>query len=790
MEDTKHIFISYSRRDGEQHAVLLETKLQEAGFKTWRDVRGIDPDKDFTAEIETAIEDASHVLVCVTPDSKRSDSYVRREIQYALVLGKPVLPLRFVEILPHVPIITFEWLEFFRDWDVAFVRLCAIVRGKAHDFISQKSGNDPFRPYLESLYKRIVRFLDQAVIKLIDLTPEDTPDAVNAPPRRKDMLDLFFEAQGIGEEKSAAPKPFHTFTEAFEHYGGRVLLLGEPGAGKTITLFAFARDAVARRLNDVNAPLPLLGLISSWDAENQTLLAEWLTEGNPELDAQVVTIQIGYGKALLLLDGLDELGSERPIDPEKPDGKKFDPRRRFMEQIPTKNQVLVTCRIQDYQEIGDRVGLSGAATLRPLNAEQMRVYLVEQPELWEAVQKDDGLREMLQTPLLLSFFAFAYKGMNDDDRQQLSDLSKSPGTLRNKIFEHYVHERFQHEERKLDQRLVYGHLAVHHVLGQVAMENIRTWGRENQLSRAEIQDRLGAEPTEFIQQCQQLHLLVNLDRHNLRFMHLRLRDYFAVQPLIDSLSDVDKYARRRSIKALGQIRDARAVAPLVTSLNDIDTQVRYTTIEVLGRIGDVRAVEPLLSMLDDTDGLTRYSAVDALGWIGDVRAVESLIAVLRDTDGLVRYGATKALKRIGLPAVESLIAVLRDTDEEVRYNAVETLGWIGDARAVEPLLSMLDDIDAKVRCSVVEVLGWIGDARAVEPLLSMLDDIDAKVKRNAIVALGRIRDARAVKPLIVNLDDTDWYAQEKTIEALKQIGTPEALQVVRKWWEKQGKKQR
>ena len=93
-----HVFISYARTDGRDYAEKLEAELQAAGFTTWRDTRNLDPHQDFTAEIEEGISEASRVVVCLTPDSKRSDSFVRREIQYAMLCEKRIIPLRFADI--------------------------------------------------------------------------------------------------------------------------------------------------------------------------------------------------------------------------------------------------------------------------------------------------------------------------------------------------------------------------------------------------------------------------------------------------------------------------------------------------------------------------------------------------------------------------------------------------------------------------------------------------------------------------------------------------------------------
>lgn len=69
-------FISCARKDTSLGAAPLDAALKPH-CAVWRDIRGIDPVQDFTAEIEKAIKASRCVVVCLTPDVEREDSFVR-----------------------------------------------------------------------------------------------------------------------------------------------------------------------------------------------------------------------------------------------------------------------------------------------------------------------------------------------------------------------------------------------------------------------------------------------------------------------------------------------------------------------------------------------------------------------------------------------------------------------------------------------------------------------------------------------------------------------------------------
>jgi len=648
---TEHIFISYARQDGLSFAERLEGDLQQAGRQVWRDKRNLDPHQDFTAELEKAIEAASHVAVCLTPDTKRDNSFVRREIAYALACQKPIIPLVMVaNIIPPIHIVNLTRIDFHQQsWTQAFDELLARLELPINRYEAATPPDDPFRHYLNRRYQEIIAYLDTTVFSLIALHAQSATGQVQPQEIRRN-LPVGFTGLSVKPTKMQAdeqPRMFDTFADAFDHYNGRVLLLGEPGAGKTTTLMAFARDAIARRLSDPTQPLPLLAPISTWDANQRPSLAEWLA-AMADLDVEKVRQLIVDGRVLLLLDALDELGNERQ-DPETKE--RFDPRLRFISLVPADNRVLISCRVKDYAELGTKLTLNGAITLQPLDDAQLAEYLHDHPDLWEAVQSDDGLRDMARTPLLLSLFAFAYQGMGEK-AHELRNFKHSPGDLRDVVIQTYIEQRYEREHAKPNVELPFTFTKLKEILGRVALENVgRSFDTENVLKLADFAWLFNDGQAEaFVDFACFLNLLSPIGDELYRFMHLLIRDFFAYETACYLLDSEFDPTRIYAINVLRKINDERSVDRLIAKLKDPYWRVRFQSAIVLGELQSPKSVEALLLILNHDDNIdVQAMAALALGKIGDQRAVDSLINLLSNTDIDLLFNIIRALERIGTP---------------------------------------------------------------------------------------------------------------------------------------------
>ena len=163
---------------------------------------------------------------------------------------------------------------------------------------------------------------------------------------------------------------------------GRLVVLGEPGSGKTMLMVRLVLDLLAARA--AGGPVPVLAPVASWDPSGQDL-RDWLATrlitdypalaGPPPAGAAGPTraaALIEAGLILPVLDGLDEI----------PGPVRGAAISRINDALPPGGQVLLTCRTEQYRDAvrppdGPEVTLAGAAAieLRPLDAGAVRRYL-------------------------------------------------------------------------------------------------------------------------------------------------------------------------------------------------------------------------------------------------------------------------------------------------------------------------------------------------------------------------------------------------------------------------------
>jgi hypothetical protein len=187
--------------------------------------------------------------------------------------------------------------------------------------------------------------------------------------------------------------------------------MGSPGAGKTTTLLQLVTDLVQRAELDESQAVPVVLSLATWQGDKP--LADWMVDelaNQYEVPRKLGREWVGNGRLLPLLDGLDEVEQDLRLDC----AQAINQFRSQHFQIP----LVVTSRSQDYKALDLRLKLSQAVVLQPLSMEQIDLYLASVGKrlagLRAALQTDGTLRELAQSPLMLSIMTLAYYRMPAD----------------------------------------------------------------------------------------------------------------------------------------------------------------------------------------------------------------------------------------------------------------------------------------------------------------------------------------------------------------------------------------
>jgi formylglycine-generating enzyme required for sulfatase activity len=217
--------------------------------------------------------------------------------------------------------------------------------------------------YLDGLLKRYEYWLDHytplAGIAEVRAAVKDGP-RLDLPmpfiPREFETL----AEHGFGERVETKREQFDDLREAIAKHR-RIILLGDPGSGKTTTLWRLAYDYALEAKEDEKAPLPVFVPLGGYVGAGpfDAYLARYLGALAPHLEAYR-----GSGRLVLLLDGLNEMPQadyERRVE-------------RVQEALDhhLHGMVVVTCRAIDYGASQEGLQQVWAS---PLDIDRIRCFL-------------------------------------------------------------------------------------------------------------------------------------------------------------------------------------------------------------------------------------------------------------------------------------------------------------------------------------------------------------------------------------------------------------------------------
>ncbi len=253
---------------------------------------------------------------------------------------------------------------------------------------------------------------------------------------------VFYRSEATGAQPLP---PCTSIAQAYDEAMQGLLILGEPGAGKTTLILDLAGELLRRAEGDQTHPIPVILNLSSW-VNKKLPLGTWLIE---QLRL-VYSVPSRYSQAwleqeqwLLLLDGLDEVEESA--------------RGACIEAINSYRGAyfvpLVVCsRSREYLTQKAQLVLPSAVEVQPLQEQQVIDYLEGVGKPMEAVSAEicsnPTLRQLITTPLMLSVVILAYRD------KAVKDLPQGGSTeeQQQQIFEYYV-------QRMLERRTTRGYFA-------------------------------------------------------------------------------------------------------------------------------------------------------------------------------------------------------------------------------------------------------------------------------------------------------------------------------------------
>lgn len=273
---------------------------------------------------------------------------------------------------------------------------------------------------------------------LLHLNKRYMAHEVEASSQAADVVAHLDDNDGTTHDSIAPTEPlYHIFNAS----GQALLILGEPGVGKTVSLLQIARDALADAEADPEKPVPVILNLASW-ANEPVPIAEWLMAklnhvqyGIPK---DITRMWLKNNRILLLLDGLHELDDEQRNHCVKE-------LNDFVETYSLSG-VVVCCRTTAYESLATRLALQTAIVIEPLSTQQLDSYFESAGDnlagLRTALARDEELKTLAKTPLMLRIMSQAYADMDSGEIMPSEELSRT--MQRQQLFDAYIERMFRY----------------------------------------------------------------------------------------------------------------------------------------------------------------------------------------------------------------------------------------------------------------------------------------------------------------------------------------------------------
>src|SRR3989440_2811828 len=585
----------------------------------------------------------------------------------------------------------------------------------------------------------------------------------------------------------------------------RCVIMGGPGAGKTMLLRHLAIMTAQRSLAGMPALLPVYIELQSFVRSGLHDLLDFVSttwEGVYAFPAQQARLLLANyldeGKALLLLDALDEAAVGETPEAAAQSYEAVSQSILTLAAGYPKASLAVTIRKASYRQHKPLVGFTALEVI-DFRFEDVKQFVLnwyeaahdqhveeKSAELIKHLGANPRLQTMAAHPLLLTLIVLAYEDRLDLPERRAELYRMRIETLLTKWDARLGIPKqweFRFEQKHQLLKVIAWHFhqkkqryfTQHDLLKVIAefLPAINLPAERNHDILQEIESEQGV----LQEQAAGWH----------GFLHVTLQEYFAAAYINDQVEAqciapaellrhrADSWWEEVLLLYMEITPDASLFLQQLCSQNStIREDIFYTNLLLAGRCLAARPtlretglraqiIERLFELLMSTQySLLRQEAIKVLCSIGVFETNSRLVTLLSDERLPVsmRWNITDVLGTLGERSVASdLVRLLSDErlHADLRRSIADALGALGERSVASDLVRLLanDRQDVFVRRSIAEALGRLGERSVASDLVQLLSDErqDVNVRRSIAGALGILGERAVAEDLVQLLAD-------------------------------------
>ena len=590
-----------------------------------------------------------------------------------------------------------------------------------------------------------------------------------------------------GQEHEVTEKQTAEITNIVEQYS-RVVLLGEPGAGKTTILEHLATDYAESKLKDKIQYIPILVKLNLYDKNRDGLLGlikETLRAYHLRLDDTHISDMLNSDvRFLFMFDGLNEIPREQMNDSVRE-------LRTFLMNY-SEHKYLISCREQDYTH---KIEGTMEVNLQGFKHEDILSFFSKFFEHYKGRTK----------PGLNVFHALTHRILNIATKPLLAYIiakvaADNSGQIPEScaaLFDQFVSDITQREIGKgdvattgaaIDAELYLSELAFHmhqEMILRIQKDKARRVVRKC-WEDLKAEDRCSYSEAEAWQEVWNSRFLLK-SGNRITFLHQLFQEFFAAKKLSELLMNEDNKAfdyltnswwHEGAVFAIGMMEDPSFVVEYLVGEENSPLLGRCLTGEA-GTLVKETTQRCVQKLIDSTEEVEQSLGIKLLGAAGDdPDAVKMLL-------GLVSTEERSLLK----PSESEEALDIEPRQTRVQQKAMRKL-WDLIFRTSNPdLINVLDEVShlsPAARESATQILGRMNihmniqneEKRILQILSDRLQDPHGGVRLVAIQCLEGWEvlslDTKIIELLREVSHDPNWVVAGSAMEVLIRIGVIES----------------